>query len=860
MDQESLIADISSATPLMQQYYAIKHQFSDALILFQVGDFYELFFDDAKKASAFLGIALTKRGHVNGQPIPLCGVPVHALDHYLSKLVKGGFKVAICDQLEPAVAGKVVDRGVTRVLTPGTLTDDKLLDAKSASYLFSFFPTHNQWGLIFGELLTAQLFATALPINAHKMLDSELTRFFPDEILVPDNQMGKQFQAYFKQQSYFTTLVPDLCDDEYMNGAVRGWMGRQFKKETLSTISSTAGLREALYSLYGYLKRNQESALEQFSSINFYKPEDFLILDAATQKNLDLVVGYDGSKTNSLFEYMDRATTSMGSRTIKKWIMRPSIKKETIEQRYDVIELLIKDIRTIYEYERLLQTVGDVERIVGRIALKRATLHDYIALSRALAIMPEIKNKLNSHQVSLIAAIAARIEYFYELSDLLGRSINEDSTQDSIIKEGFDKNLDRLRKLAHNSHEKIVELELREQQKTGIQSLKVRYNQVHGYYFEITKANLDSVPDYFVRQQTLVGRERFTTPELKILQSEIINARNELSALESAVFERIKSEVYNHLAALRHTSAALAHLDALLSLSKIAYEDHCVRPAFNDQRNIIITQGRHPMVARNMQHHFIPNNTSLTDEQSLWIITGPNMGGKSTYLRQNALICILAQCGSFVPAQSASLPILDRIFTRIGAGDNVAAGKSTFLIEMEETALICTQATKNSLVILDEVGRGTSTFDGLAIAQAVVEFIYNSIGARCLFATHYHELTHLSDSCAGILSYYTASKKTEDGILFLYKITQGTADGSFGIEVAQLAGLPQEVVVRARHILQALPENPKIEYKEKEVKNSDAHFFSDIQHIDLDAMSPRQAYEFLWNLKQKVFNQKKQDA
>lgn len=852
----------------MQQYFAMKAEHPDALLLFQVGDFYELFFDDAKIASSFLGIALTKRGTNNGEPIPLCGVPVHALDHYIVKLVKGGFNVAIGDQMEEAVPGKIVQRSITRVLTPGTLTDTKLLDAKSASYLFAFFPMEQYWGLLFGELLTAQLHATVISAGQYRTLEAEMMRFIPDEIVIPDVKEAQPFHTYFKQQGYCTTSVGYPFLDEQTAGPVRGWLSRQFSHDVATKLLNQEAVRCALYTFYAYFKKNQETALDQFKTVHFYKPEDFLILDPATQRNLELVRNVDGSSTNTLFSLMDRAVTAMGSRMVKKWLLRPLVSRQAIEQRLDAVTALMGTPSVVHKLEQLLREIGDLERVVGRIALKRATVHDYLMLKQALGIVPAIKQLLEQQKSALVHTLASRIQDFSDLYQLLEQAINEDSAQPWIIKHGFDQQLDRLRELVDNSHAAIVALERREQQATGIDSLKIRYNQVHGYYLEITKTHVAKIPAHYQRQQTLVGRERFITPELGKLQAEIVAARHEIAAYESAVFDRIKQEVFNHLSALRHGAYALAHSDALLSFAVLAYQEGYVRPTFNDQRIIVIEQGKHPVVAQVLQHRFIPNDTNLSDVQSLWIITGPNMGGKSTYLRQVALICLMAQCGSFVSARSANLSLLDRIFTRIGAGDNVSGGKSTFLIEMEETAAICTQATERSLVILDEVGRGTSTFDGMAIAQAVIEYLYQQIRAKTLFATHYHELTELQNQFPGIVDYHAACTKTDTGIVFLYKILQGTADGSFGIEVAKLAQLPPAVVKRATEIVVSLAHGGHKTRTSSSGVMSQAYALQDpqaalrdkaykelvfaIRTLDPNHMTPRQALDFVWYLKQKV--------
>lgn len=875
---------MQDATPLMQQFFTIKQQHPDSLLLFQVGDFYELFFDDAKAAAACLGIALTARGKNKGEPIPLCGVPLHALDHYLVKLVKAGYKVAICDQLEAPTPGKIVERGVTQVLTPGTLTDTKLLDAKSASYLFSFFPMHDSWGLLFGELLTAQLFATIVPASADKTLESELIRFFPDEILVPQSTLGLSSQSFFKARGYFTTILPLADSDSDQARSADEWIHKQLRGQSVQHLYENPALRQAVGQFHEYVAKNQQAALDQFTSIQFYEPEDFLILDAATQRNLELVKNaQDGGRKNTLFSVMDRATTAMGSRMVKKWLLRPLVKKEAITQRQDAIELLMSDHAIAQKCEHQLAQIGDLERVIGRIGLLRGGLNDYVALCTALERVPTIVALLKARKrVKLLDSIVSAIADFNLLHQLLAASLNDDPEKPWIIKPAFDAELDRMRELSENANQKILELEAREQQKTGINSLKIRYTQAHGYYIEVTKSNLDAVPDYYLRHQTLVGRERFTCAELRALQTEIYTAKNQIDQLEAAVFSRIKVEVVSHISALRKLAHALSHLDALLGLSSLAYERGYVRPSFNNDRIIKIDKGRHPVVEALLQDRFIPNDTALNDHESTWIITGPNMGGKSTYLRQVALICVMAQCGSLVPALAADLPLLDRIFTRIGAGDNVAEGKSTFLVEMEETAAICTMATKNSLVILDEVGRGTSTFDGLAIAQAVVEYISMQVQARCLFATHYHELTLLQDTIPSIASYFAACQKTPQGIVFLYRILRGVADGSFGVEVAKLAQLPGAVVARAEQILMALSD---VEHKHRvaiassqgssddrlvneyervmrerdalraelarmqgQLRNQEA-LGAALASVDYNELSPKKAFDLLWQLK-----------
>lgn len=876
---------VPDSTPLMKQYFELKAQYPDALMLFQVGDFYELFFDDAKKASAALGIALTVRGKNKGEPIPLCGVPVHALDHYLVKLIKAGFHVAICEQLELPQPGTVVKRGITQVLTPGTLTDTQLLDEKAASYLFSFFPLRDSWGLLFGELLTAQLFATVLPGDSEKSLEAELIRFFPDEVLLPTDTSAKPFGTFFTQRGYVTTMVPSMAQDSDDAHNADAWISAQFPQQA-AAVHEKESLHAAVQLFYQYLNKNQRAALDQFRSLHVYQPDDFLILDAATQRNLELIKNLqDGSVRHTLFSVVDQAATTMGSRMIKKWLLRPLVKKEQIIHRQDAVALFVQDRIFANTVEQLLVPMGDIERVVGRIALSRATLHDYTMLLSALAMLPQLKAVVSGKAAGgLTLVIVQAMGDFARVQQLLEAALNTDTTKPWIIRAGFDERLDQLRDLVEHANQKIIELERREQQATGINSLKIRYNQAHGYAIEITNANRDAVPERYVRKQTLVGKERYMTPELDALQTDISSARSEIEQVEAAVYERIKHEVSGHVADLRKLAHALSTLDALLSFGKVSYARGYVRPQFTNERVIQIERGRHPVVEQTLSHSFIPNDTFLSNQESIWIITGPNMGGKSTYLRQVALICIMAHCGLFVPAHMVILSPLDRIFTRIGAGDNLAEGKSTFLVEMEETALICTQATKHSLVILDEVGRGTSTFDGLAIAQAVVEYLHQVVKPRCLFATHYHELTLLQEQLPGIVNYYAASKKTANGILFLYTMMRGVADGSFGVQVAKLAQLPPAVIVRAEQILTVLSQTEAqhshalqtdtLVCRDVPKHEIDQQIIAEIEHLrgenkqlqhavlknqklvellarlDYDTLSPKQAFDLLWALKE----------
>jgi DNA mismatch repair protein MutS len=845
-------------TPLMKQYFDIREKYPDSILLFQVGDFYELFFEDAKKASEFLAITLTKRGKHKGDDIPLCGVPVHAINHYIVKLVKGGFKVALCEQVTKPQPGKVVERAVTKVFTPGTLTDEQMLDNRSASYLLSVFPDKEKWGLIFAEILTAQMLATSIEPESYRMLESELIRFSPDEIIL--NSDNLHIKKYFLQNGY---VVSETSLESEEN--VAEWTEKTFGDVTLKQLQENKSIQGSLYSLYWYLKKNQESALTQFRSIQFYQPEDYLILDASTQKNLEIIRNaQNGGRKNTLFSVLDAAVTPMGSRMIKKWLQRPLVQKQAILQRQEVVSALSKNVEAMQCFKELFEKLSDVERIVGRIALQRALLQDFVALKNSLKIVPQMKLILQQYLLFYVTEIVQeKLIDFSILIDLLDCALNDDTTKKHIIKSGFDCELDRLRTLVENSQQAVLQLEQREIERTGITSLKIRYNNIAGYYIEITKANVKNVPDDYIQQQTLVNRNRYVTQELKDLERDIIRAQNEIDFVEKEVFQRVKNDVFQELSSLRRCSQALAYLDGLFGLARVAYNNGYIVPVFTEKPDIVIEQGRHPIVEGVIE--FIPNDTHLTEQESMWLVTGPNMGGKSTYLRQVALLCIMAQMGSLIPANSAELPTLDRIFTRIGSGDNLAQGKSTFLVEMEETAVICSQATENSLVILDEVGRGTSTFDGMAIAQAIVEHIAVKIRARCLFATHYHELTQLSEHFSNIENYHMACKRAERGVLFLYHILRGVAPGSFGLEVARLAQLPASVVDRAEEVLGKLSSQPGVNNASQDSAIALGHEVSRLKEelaikneqlallegANLDNLSPRQAFELVWKMREK---------
>jgi DNA mismatch repair protein MutS len=798
---------MTTCTPLIRHYLLTKQEYLDSILLYQVGDFFELFFDDATQAASILAITLTQRGTHNGEPIPLCGFPLHVADTYIARLVKAGLKVAVCEQQTNQIPGKIIERSVTRVLTPGTLTDSSLLAAKASSYLAALHVSQDAYFLLCAELLTGSFFITRLEKDKQR-LEAELVRFDPDEIVLEDNSAYAQTINWLKSHGYVVTSFSPKEEHGVLVDPVKEWIKTHAAPSAHSFFTLQADSYAVCQLLYAYLIKNHSSALASCKKIQVYRPEDFLMLDAQTQRNLELVQNKnDGTAKATLFDLLDLASTSMGSRMLKRWLVRPLVQKQSIEQRLDAIDYLLGQVSLRQMLTNSLKAIGDSERVIGRIALGRAMINDYVALKKLLAQLPDLflqleiqETGLSIDKLSLLKQLQAALAPLPELTDFLVKALSKEPLKGACIASGYNAELDRIRGLANDGNQALLDLEAEEQRKTGISSLKIRYNSVHGYALEVTKAHLDSVPEHYVRLQILAGKDRFTIPALKELEYTLSQAALQAELLDKTLFEELQRIVFTQVKELRVKAQALALIDSLLALSAVAERYNYVRPTFNSDRNITIVNGRHPVIAAQLQSNFIANSTQLNDTQSLFIITGPNMGGKSTYLRQTALICLLAQMGSFVPAEQASLPILDRIFTRIGAGDNLAQGKSTFYLEMEETALICKQATEKSLVILDEVGRGTSTVDGLALAQAIAEYMHHKVKARCLFATHYHELTVLAETTPGIAAYHAATQKNGEKVALLHTIVPGAASSSFGLEVALSADLPYEIIQRAREL------------------------------------------------------------
>jgi DNA mismatch repair protein MutS len=860
-------------TPLMQQYQGIKSRYPHALLLFRLGDFYELFYEDAILASRELQITLTSRNREKGQPIPMCGVPYHAADGYIARLIRAGFKIAICDQMElPGPGKKIVRREVVRVITPGTATDGAVLDARENNFLAAV-ATHSSGspvGLAFVDLSTGEFQATefAGPRAAEDLRD-ELQLLHPRETLLPRPQqlfdtakdslpdgvagVESRLDDWIFQYDYASRILREQfgvaeltgfgLDDHAQSVAAAGAIihylrenaARGVDRNAITTAgvqarAAAAGRQTQAATAYPVDLDTTErpvaptiddtssiEALRHLDRIRYYQQHDTLVLDPVSVRNLELInpiFSDDSSRTGptTLIAALDATVTGMGARLLRSWLLRPLINQEAIEARLGAVTHLVQQTVVRGEIRKELRGVLDLERLTSRITLGLATPRELVALRRSLAQLPTLKNFLTAPPKGgseLLRLLHTEIDELTDVRERLDRSISDEppalSTDPGIIRTGYHAELDELRTLSQHSKQIIAAMEERERKRTGINSLKIRFNSVFGYYIEISKANLHLAPVDYERKQTLVNAERFTAPELKEYERKILAADERICEIERQLFIDIRSGVAAHALRLRRTAAAIAQMDVLTTFAKLAADRGYVRPEFTNSGELLIIGGRHPVIEellRQRGERFVPNDLYFEQRnQQLLLITGPNMGGKSTYLRQAALITLMAQAGSFVPARQAKLPITDRIFTRIGAADNLARGRSTFLVEMSEVASILNHATPASLILLDEVGRGTATFDGLSIAWAVVEHLQKHTRARTLFATHYHELTELAELLPAVKNVHVAVKETPNEIIFLRHVEPGSANKSYGIEVARLAGLPKAVIERAREVL-----------------------------------------------------------
>jgi DNA mismatch repair protein MutS len=883
------------STPLMRQYGAIKQRHPNALLLFRLGDFYELFFEDAAVAARELQITLTSRNKEKGQAIPMCGVPYHAAEGYIAKLIRRGYRVAICDQMEdPRLAKKLVKREVTRVVTPGTAIDTQVLEPRANNYLAAAAVGNGGVGLAFADLSTGDFRATELRgADAPARCAEELDRMRPSELLLPSTEKGllglrtsgsrvndSGQPTISNLPSEIPTLTRTPLDDWVFSEEYAARLLRDhFRVATLAGY----GLEEhplavvAAGAILHYVRETQRGSLSHLDGIRFYRQQDSLILDPATLRNLELLEpAFGGPRGSTLLTTLDQCVTSLGARLLKGWVLRPSIDCAEIEARSEAVEELMKDTIGREELRRHLGRVQDLERLLSKVTLETANARDLLALKLSLAQLPPLRTRLAGFQTLRLRALHERLDELPDLWQLLESSIHPEPaallTEGNLIRPGYNAELDALRDLSQNSRRLVAQIESRERGRTRIASLKVRFNNIFGYYIEVSKANLSLVPGDYERKQTLVNAERFTTPELKVLEAKILEAEEKRQILERDLFVEIRLRVAAEAVRIRRTAAALAELDVLACFAYLAAERGYHRPEFSTDGELLIVQGRHPVIEligqEDQSARFIPNDLYLNaSSERIVIITGPNMGGKSTYLRQAALICLMAQMGSFVPAERVKLPVLDRIFTRIGASDNLARGRSTFMVEMTEAASILNTATPRSLVLLDEVGRGTATFDGLAIAWAVVEHLQTHTQAKTLFATHYHELTELADLLPGVRNYHVSVKESGSNIIFLRKVEPGSADKSYGVEVARLAGLPPSVIERAREILarheqseHTLSERLTVHRGESVPGPVQLTIFTPLngevlralEEADLDNMKPLEALNLLAELKKQI--------
>ncbi len=794
----------------MQQYHAAKQQYPECLLFFRLGDFYELFFDDAIVASRDLEITLTSRNKEKGEAVPMCGVPAHAADNYLAKLLEKGHRVAICDQVEDAKNAKgLVKREVVRVLSAGTTSDPNLLKSGENNYLAAVRERNGRSGLAYLDVSTGEFHMTEL---ATEQIAETLLTLGVKEVLTAS--AGPLFESPAGQTAnaagYLNTELDGwVFDFEYAERVLMEF----YHLHSLDGLGAT-GHNDAVSAagaLVHYLKDTQRSALEHLERPGYFEQTDWMMLDSVTIRHLELVEPmFDGPKKSTLLHVLNRTSTPMGARLLRKWVVKPSVKQAKIELRHEAVGELLGATIARTELVRELDQVLDVERLLARVTGPSAAPRDVIGLGSSLNCLPVLRGLTSQFQCERMRALLEGMDELADVREQIKTTIAEFPpvaiSDGGVVAAGFDSALDELRAIQSNSRGVIAQMEQREREQTGIDSLKVRFNNVFGFYIEVSRANSAKVPEHYDRKQTLVNAERFTTPELKEWETKVLEAEERILAIERRIFAEICQAIAAQAKRIKTTAGAIGELDVLCGLAQIAAEYDYVRPQFSASGEIQIAAGRHPVVERLSEEEtgerFIPNDIFLNStDHLLAIITGPNMGGKSTYLRQTALVSIMAQLGSFVPATKAILPIVDRIFTRIGASDNLAAGRSTFMVEMTETSQILNTATENSLILLDEVGRGTSTYDGLSIAWAVVEYIHAKVGAKTLFATHYHELTELANAFAGVFNLHVSVRQSGEKLIFLRRVEPGNADRSYGIEVARLAGLPQSVIERANEIL-----------------------------------------------------------
>lgn len=874
-------------TPMMQHYLKTHEEYKDCILFYRLGDFYEMFFDDAKVVSKELELTLTGKSCGAEERAPMCGIPYHAAETYLTRLVKKGYKVAICEQVEdPKLAKGMVKREVTRVVTPGTTLNAQALDETKNNYIMCIAYIGDHYGISSADITTGDYYVTEVD-SERKLLD-EVNKYQPTEIICNEafyisgididdmkNRMG--IVIYSLDAWYFSDETAQMTLKDHFK--VRDLEGLGLADYDSGVVAAGALLK--------YLYETQKTTLSNLVAIHPYTTGKFMIIDSSTRRNLELVETLrEKQKRGSLLWVLDKTRTAMGARTLRSFVEQPLIERTEIEERYDAIDEFNTNAITREEIREYLNPVYDLERLITRVTYQTANPRDLIAFRNSIHMLPPIKTLMSDFQSPLLKHLYEQLDTLDELYELIERSITEEPPltlhDGGILKEGYNEEVDRLRKAKTDGKSWLADLEAKEREKTGIKNLKIKYNKVFGYYLEVTNSFKDMVPDYFTRKQTLANAERFITPELKELEDVILGAEDKLIVLEYELFREVRQKVADEVVRIQKTAKAVAQIDVFASLATVAEQNNYCRPKLNEKGLIDIKDGRHPVVERMIQNEmFVANDTYLDNGSNrVSIITGPNMAGKSTYMRQSALIVLMAQIGSFVPAKSAKIGIVDRIFTRVGASDDLASGQSTFMVEMSEVANILRNATSNSLLILDEIGRGTSTFDGLSIAWAVVEHISNPrlLGAKTLFATHYHELTELEGKLNSVNNYCIAVKEKGDDIVFLRKIVKGGADKSYGIQVAKLAGVPDNVIERAKEIVEELSNNditeivqnisaegsskrskPKLDEVDLEqislldTMDNDT-ILNELKELDLGQMTPIEAMNKLYELQNKVKN------
>ncbi|MGI5911798.1 MAG: DNA mismatch repair protein MutS [Syntrophomonadaceae bacterium] len=843
---------------MIQQYLEIKQQHQDAILFFRLGDFYEMFFEDAQIASRELDIVLTARDGGDGK-VPMCGVPYHAVNNYLSRLITRGYKVAICEQIEdPRDAKGIVKREVIRIVTPGTVIEDSMLLENENNYLAAIVEVRELIGFAYIDISTSEF--KVCEINQPAQLKNELQRLAPVECLIAEYDT---FTGTYFDNSNDSRMTISAINERVLNlDQASDILLDHFQVSSLEAFGLkgyTAGVKAAA-AIIVFLQETQKHVLKHIQSLSVYRNDQCLEMDHTTRRNLELSMTIrDGRREGSLLGVLDQCGTAMGKRMLKNWLEQPLKNIEAINARLDAVQELKDNLALRGETRELLKEIYDMERLAARIGGAIANPRDLLALKYSIKSWDKIK-ELPLTGSRLLAQITASGE-LDDLYTIIDNSIDEEAPpgirEGNIIKSGFNQEIDDLRQLSRDGSRWLVDFESREKQRTGIKHLKVGYNKVFGYYIEITKPNLHLVPAYYVRKQTLVNTERFICDELKQYEQKILGARERLFSLEQQIFVEVREALTQHLKRIQETAVAIAMLDVLASLAEVAYLNDYQRPLVDDSGVIEVIAGRHPVVENNLKNsRFIPNNLNINQsDKNFAIITGPNMGGKSTYMRQAALLLIMAQAGSFVPAEKAHIGIADKVFTRVGASDDLASGQSTFMVEMVEVANILNNATPNSLIILDEIGRGTSTYDGLSIARAVSEYIYERIGARTLFATHYHELTTLSDEYPGIFNLCVSVLESGDNVVFLKKVLPGKADRSYGVHVAALAGVPDTVVKRAQAILtdlENIPDSKSEPVLQLELFPEENPLQEELRQLDVDSLSPRQALNLIYRWKESM--------